>query len=987
MTAAAPRLAGIRFETVRPQPAPGLPRMDVAAFAGFAATGPVGLPVAVEDVVRFEEVFGGDLPLAWNRARGATEYALLGPAVRAFFGNGGRRCWVLRLAQGARTARFVVPGLLRAGEGAVRGAAVVQAASPGSWADDVRVNATLLRRGLAEAACVRVPEGFRLLDPAERDLLRLDYPHTRTVAFVPPAPAGPGGADLPRKEREAQALRRPRDGHWFRQALPGGLPAGLPLALRFLGAGGERPLTRLDHAFAETARVAVPAGEAEGIRPGTWLRLEAPGAASFPFAPDSYLLVDAVDRGEVRAEIVARRAWRRLDAESAWAQADGEPFLASLVSAELWARRAGRPEVRFAGAGLAPDHPRGLDSLPADDWLYAPAERLMETPLPPMAAAVERPRLPLAALPGAAAARESFLPLGLEPLVRDDADQPARVDDEPALTRDGLAAFDDDLFLDPALASVPAETLLETAFQLQYQAEPGRPPCALHALLPGAEASMVALPDAVHAGWTLAEAPDDDLRPPTAPGSLSASGPYAEGRIEAAWDAVPGAHAYLLEDSADPRFRAGVRALRTPRTRAELSRPEPCGERLHLRVRAVGAGGGGPWSASRRVELRRHPFDRCGRPDPEAPVLDAPAEAGPRLALAWSGAGERFRVERADDPGFGAGEVVYQGPARSCEVWKPAAETYFRVAAAVGGEEGPWSEARRFAPPAGPRWETADPLEPEAAGRLLRVHAALLRMCAARADAVAVLALPRAYREDDALSHAAALRAALGGSGARPEDAGARVLTYGALYHPWTVVRDPRPGAALRAVPPDGAACGVLATRAIASGAWAAPANRPLHGVLALEPALGEAAPALFLDRGVNALAPAPEGFSVMSEETLGDGPALAGVGVRRLLILLRRLVLREGNRYVFQPNDASFRRLVQRQFDGVLADLFMRGAFAGARPAEGYRVVADDTVNPRGSVDQGRLVVELRVAPSRPLHFLTVRLLQSGAGLTVRER
>ena len=48
--------------------------------------------------------------------------------------------------------------------------------------------------------------------------------------------------------------------------------------------------------------------------------------------------------------------------------------------------------------------------------------------------------------------------------------------------------------------------------------------------------------------------------------------------------------------------------------------------------------------------------------------------------------------------------------------------------------------------------------------------------------------------------------------------------------------------------------------------------------------------------------------------------------------------------------------------------------------------MVTDDTVNPQESVDGGRLVVELRVAPSRPLAFLTVRLVQAGAGITVQE-
>jgi phage tail sheath protein FI len=122
------------------------------------------------------------------------------------------------------------------------------------------------------------------------------------------------------------------------------------------------------------------------------------------------------------------------------------------------------------------------------------------------------------------------------------------------------------------------------------------------------------------------------------------------------------------------------------------------------------------------------------------------------------------------------------------------------------------------------------------------------------------------------------------------------------------------------------------------------------------------------------------------SEETLSDDPELRGVGVRRLLILLRRLALREGNVYVFEPNSVPFRRRVQRQFDEILGDLYVRGAFAGASHGEGYRVVTDETVNPPQSVDQGRLIVELRVAPSRPLAFLTVRLVQTGAGIAVRE-
>jgi hypothetical protein len=327
------------------------------------------------------------------------------------------------------------------------------------------------------------------------------------------------------------------------------------------------------------------------------------------------------------------------------------------------------------------------------------------------------------------------------------------------------------------------------------------------------------------------------------------------------------------------------------------------------------------------------------------------------------------------------------------------------------------------------RWET---VEPEAADTAIirDLHVAMLRFCAARSDCFAVLALPRHHREAQALAHAQALTAYLGGS-AQPGDVGARTLSFGALYHPWTIVRVPvsatpsgsgqpdalsvqppapapkngygkdDPGLAaapatvlhtsagvaqLRAIPPDGATVGVMATRANLVGAWAAPANQPLSGVALLDPRLPESVRATFLGQKVNAVARLPHGFMSWSEETLSDDPELRGVGVRRLLILLRRLVVREGNTWVFEPNNAVFRRLVQRQFDALLGGLYVRGAFAGASHADGYRVVTDTTVNPPQGVEQGRFVVELRVAPSRPLAFLTVRLVQTGAGLTVQE-
>jgi phage tail sheath protein FI len=48
--------------------------------------------------------------------------------------------------------------------------------------------------------------------------------------------------------------------------------------------------------------------------------------------------------------------------------------------------------------------------------------------------------------------------------------------------------------------------------------------------------------------------------------------------------------------------------------------------------------------------------------------------------------------------------------------------------------------------------------------------------------------------------------------------------------------------------------------------------------------------------------------------------------------------------------------------------------------------VVTDATLNTPQSVEQGRFIVDLKVAPSVPLTFLTVRLLQTADRASVTE-
>lgn len=126
------RTPGVAIErTDAARAAPVVLRTDIAAFIGLAQRGPLDTPVPVESWRQFQGHFG-DL-----MGGGYLAYA-----VRGFFDNGGRRCWVVRVAArrcdaDAADGAAAAAVLLRdsAGTPVWR----VAASSPGSWGNALTV--------------------------------------------------------------------------------------------------------------------------------------------------------------------------------------------------------------------------------------------------------------------------------------------------------------------------------------------------------------------------------------------------------------------------------------------------------------------------------------------------------------------------------------------------------------------------------------------------------------------------------------------------------------------------------------------------------------------------------------------------------------------------------------------------------------------------------------------------------------------------------
>ncbi len=229
-------------------------------------------------------------------------------------------------------------------------------------------------------------------------------------------------------------------------------------------------------------------------------------------------------------------------------------------------------------------------------------------------------------------------------------------------------------------------------------------------------------------------------------------------------------------------------------------------------------------------------------------------------------------------------------------------------------------------------------------------------------------------------------------------------LSYLAVYHPWLVVADEAgldtcacaqcrctapsgtptrlTAQVLRVTPPDGAVCGMIAARERLRQVWIAPANTPLQGVLDLLPAFSVDDWAdLFADQ-FNLLRREPSDFRAMSAHTLSEERQLLQLSVRRMMILLRKVALERGMAWTFENNDERLRDAVRSTLEALLRFMFERGAFAGRTPQQAFRIVTDGRVNTRQSMDQGRFIAQVQVAPSQPMEFITVQLSRASDGV-----
>lgn len=245
------------------------------------------------------------------------------------------------------------------------------------------------------------------------------------------------------------------------------------------------------------------------------------------------------------------------------------------------------------------------------------------------------------------------------------------------------------------------------------------------------------------------------------------------------------------------------------------------------------------------------------------------------------------------------------------------------------------------------------------------VHGAMIAECEALRDRICLI--DPASRDD--VGAVLVERAGLGASEG-----------FATLYFPWVLAS---PSGTSVELPPSGFVAGVYARNDSTRGVWRSPAGTEavLVGATGLSHDVSATEQELLNPEGVNALRDLPSSPPlVFGARTLSSDPEWRFLAVRRLASFVEESV-EEGTAYArFQSNESGLWAQLESEVEVFLQSLFVQGALQGTSPEEAYFVRCDATTMTALDLTEGRTVIEIGIAPTRPAEFVVLRVVQQRA-------
>ena len=184
----------------------------------------------------------------------------------------------------------------------------------------------------------------------------------------------------------------------------------------------------------------------------------------------------------------------------------------------------------------------------------------------------------------------------------------------------------------------------------------------------------------------------------------------------------------------------------------------------------------------------------------------------------------------------------------------------------------------------------------------------------------------------------------------------------------------------MNTTPPSGAIAGIYANVDFTRGVWKAPANVSLNGVNELTADINDKEQESMniheTGKSINALRKfAGRGLYVWGARTLdGNSNDWRYINVRRLAIMIEESVKKACFNFVFEPNVKQTWVSVKGMIQNYLNTLWGDGALAGAKADDAFFVsVGLNETMTADDINNGRMIVKVGYAPSRPAEFIVL--------------
>jgi phage tail sheath protein FI len=174
---------------------------------------------------------------------------------------------------------------------------------------------------------------------------------------------------------------------------------------------------------------------------------------------------------------------------------------------------------------------------------------------------------------------------------------------------------------------------------------------------------------------------------------------------------------------------------------------------------------------------------------------------------------------------------------------------------------------------------------------------------------------------------------------------------------------------------------GVFARTDVDRGVHKAPANEVVRGgIVELRRALNKSEHDILnpFPTNINVIRDfrhESRGIRVYGARVITSDPDWKYVNVRRRLIFIEKSIDIGLQWVVFEPNAEPLWARVKRSVSNFLVTVWRNGALEGLSRDEAFFVKCDRTTMTQADIDNGRLIVEIGVAPVKPAEFVIVRI------------